>query len=75
MTHRGPFQPLLFCDSVINPVLNVEIQSCSEIAEYVFLSNSMHRVALNLHKLTIVICGTPDIATSAFFSKIMKRKK
>jgi len=23
MTHRGPFQPLPFCDSVVNPALNV----------------------------------------------------
>lgn len=35
----------------------------------------MHRVALNLHKLTTVIYGTPDRTPSAFLSEIRKRKK
>ena len=26
MTHRGPFQPLLFCDSVIGMDLNVSVR-------------------------------------------------
>lgn len=34
----------------------------------------MHRVALNLHRLTTVVCGTPDMTSSVFFL-IMKKKK
>ena len=57
MTHRGPFQPLPFCDSVKS---NFYINVLSQKQNFFETDTSFYRVPtlLILHKLVILECYT-----------------
>jgi len=65
MTHRGPFQPLLFCDSVRGCRTPARAASCHAPSRTPAQVSSVPRLLVDLHRVTNYTPSTKDTTKSS----------